>query len=271
MSLPVSPACGGETPSRQPLRSEDASQRRGLDESQDPASGGSVFSRNEKLWKIEVERRLLNAFKPLEKVVMRKPSATPTAAYINPPNAAVAYMEPRKAPVRGALVHWLPQEAADWLYQATHYTIPLVQALLGTNKAFDHRGRYLDANGEPASGGQLAAFYGTEMGSRRDRALIAYDTDVDFDAFVTPDFDFAKVWAAATPFLESWDLICKVTIPGKYYRICPKFPFAFNDWKEWCHEARRPGRKRSEVFAHAKVKKKNKRRSACAADWPTFH
>ena len=62
----------------------------------------------------------------------------------------------------------------------------MLQTLLGTHKSFNIKGVYGDAQGEPASGGQLAAFWGTEIGSRRDRALIAYEYDIDFEAFLTP-------------------------------------------------------------------------------------
>ena len=228
----ASPARGG-TQSRQPAGT--------------PASGGITST--------DLETRLKIAFRPLEKVEMRKPCDAPAAAYIQEANAAVAYMQAKNATDSATDIQWLPQEAADWLYQATHYCIPLLQTLLGTHKAFNTKGQYLDANGEPASGGQLVAFWGTEMGSRRDRALIAYDTDVDFEAFVTPCCDFAKVWSAAAPLLESIDLICKVTTLGKYYRICPRFPLTSNSWREWCHEARQPGVGRKGVLEAAKVKK----------------
>ena len=209
---------------------------------------------------LDLETRLRNAYKPREKVVMRTPRNTPTAAYVTNPNSSVAYTTPLSATGVGTSVHhWLPQEAADWLYQATLYTMPLLQALLGTNKAFDSTGRYLDHKGRPASGGQLAAFYGTECGSRRDRALIAHDTDVDFEAFVTPDFDFHAVWGVAKPLLEAVDLVCTITRPGKYYRISPSRPLAFNDWTEWKHEVRQQpgstGLSHAAVSAAAKLKK----------------
>ena len=111
---------------------------------------------------------------------MQTPSDTPAAAYAKAENAAIAYMKPINAPVSAKDIPWLPQEAADWLYQATHCAIPLLQTRLGTQKSFNSNDEYVDANGEPASDGQLAAFWGTEIGSRRDRALIAYDYDIGF-------------------------------------------------------------------------------------------
>ena len=190
-----------------------------------PASGGvtSAF----------LKSRLEAAFKPLHKVEMRTPSEGPAAAFIKQEDSAIAYLQAKRAEGSEKDIHWLPQEAADWLYEATHYAMPLLQTLLGTHRAFNSKGQYIDEDGEPASGGQLAAFWGTELGSRRDRALIAYDTDVDFQVFVTPCSSFDEVWAAATPIFESLDLRCSVTSPGKYYRLSPRFPLTYNSWVEF--------------------------------------
>ena len=132
-----------------------------------PACGGATLA--------ELENRLKDAFKPLEKVQLQQPSDTPTAEYYKAENAAIVYMKPYSLPIAPKIIPRLPQEAADWLYQATLCAIPLLQTLLRTQKSFNSKGGYEDAMGEPASGGQLAAFWGTEIGSRRDRALIAYD------------------------------------------------------------------------------------------------
>lgn len=165
---------------------------------------------------------------------MRNPRSTPAAAY----NTDRSYMQPTSIFCFFAEdIPWLPQEVADWLYNATHYAIPLLQTLLGTHKAFDSKGCYVDSSNTPASGGQLAAWRGTELGSRRDRALIAYDTNANFQAFVTPCCDFSKVWGVAAPVLESFDLSCRVMVPGKHYRICPKNPLTFDEWLEFCREA----------------------------------
>ena len=168
----LSPASGG-TQSRQP-RSQSGS----------PASGGITST--------DLENRLKAAFKPVEKVPVQTPSDTPVAAYIQKEDAATAYMQPVAASKHLQDLQWLPQEAADWLYQATHYSIPLLQTLLGTHKSFNLRGQYLDAEGKPASGGQLAAFWGAEIGSRWQRAMIPYDCDADFVVFVTPCCNFRK-------------------------------------------------------------------------------
>ena len=199
-----------------------------------PASGGGKFGGDAFF---TLRTRLLRAFQPLDVVEMGQPSdSSVVASYVNEPDAAIAYMQPAGATDDDSAtgVQWLPQEAADWLYQATHYVIPLLQTLLGTNSAFDANGEYRDASGRPASGDQLAAFWGTEIGSRRDRAFIAYDADVDFEAFVTPCCEFDKIWSAAAEFLESRELMCKITNKGKYYRVSPRHPLTSNEWKELC-------------------------------------
>ena len=126
-----------------------------------PASGGIER---------DLKQILDRAFKPSSKVDMQIPrSCTPAAVY----NTERSYMQPTSQ-CSAADIPWLPQEAAAWLYNATHYAIPLLQTLLWTQKAFDSKGCYVDVpSNTPASGGQLAAWHGTELGSRRDRALIA--------------------------------------------------------------------------------------------------
>jgi hypothetical protein len=203
---------------------------------------------------VDLEERLKEAFKPQSKVHMQQPTNTPAAGY----DLECSYMLP-SCGGSAADIPWLPQEAADWLYNATHYAIPLLQTFLGTHKAFNAEGYYVDNNHTAASGGQLAAWRGTELGSRRERALIAYDRNVNFQAFVTPCCDFAQVWKAASQVLESFDLHCRIMVPDKHYRVCPKSPLAFDTWRESCHEARvsRPGMSRSEVINAAQAMMKN--------------
>ena len=121
---------------------------------------------------------------------------------------------------------------------ATHQALPVLQAILGTGRAFNADGYYLDGNHTTAVGGQLAAVRGTELGSRRERALIAYDTNVNFQAFVTPGCEFALVWKTASPHLEKLGLRCEVMVPQKQYRIYPNTALAFNKWTECCRAAR---------------------------------
>ena len=65
-----------------------------------------------------------------------------------------------------------------------HIVENAVQTFLGTHKAFNAEGYYVDSSHTTASGRQLAAWRGTELGSRRERALIAYDANVTYIALV---------------------------------------------------------------------------------------
>lgn len=193
----------------------------------------------------ELDSRLQTAFRPVGMVEMHSSTNVPAAEYVKVADATSAYTRPAKEVRFAADIHWLPQEAADWLYQATHYALPLLQTLLETKKAFNATGHDLDSHGE-----------GTEIGCRRDRALIPYDNDVDFEASVTPCCDFANIWQLAASFLEEYDLSCRVTIPGKYYRISPRKPLTLDTWRELCHEIRRPGLGRADVISAASDRKR---------------
>ena len=59
-----------------------------------------------------------------------------------------------------------------------------VQTFLGAHKAFNAEGYYVGSNHTTASDRQLAAWRGTELVSRRERALIAYDANVTYIALV---------------------------------------------------------------------------------------
>ena len=86
--------------------------------------------------------------------------------------------------------------------------------------------------GQPACGGMLCAFWGTEIGSRREQAMIAWDYDVDLAAFVTEDFDFASLWRQACEILTPLGLRCIEHDPDFKYRVCPEHALAHNDWRE---------------------------------------
>jgi hypothetical protein len=214
-----------------------------------PASGG--------LSSDELERRLQNAFKPMHPVPLSKPIDTAAAIYTNIDDAAICYM---KAKIPDAEhIQWMPQEAANWLYQVVHYAVPLIQNLLGTGNAFDAIGQYCDLEKRPACGGQIAAFWGTEIGIRRERALLAYDNDVDFQIFITPCCDFGPIWNLVKTALEPLGLVLSGPNGQQYYRISPTEPLTYNSWREWCHEARavNGSAKRDRVLVDAKVKKTN--------------
>jgi hypothetical protein len=212
-----------------------------------PASGG--------LSSDELERRFQNAFKPMHPVPLSQPIDTAAALYTNNDDAAICYMTARTSDAAG--IQWMPQEAANWLYQVVHYAVPLIQNLLGTGNAFDATGQYFDSENRPACGGQIAAFWGTEIAMRRERALLAYDTDVDFQVFITPCCDFSAIWNLVKTALEPLGLVLSGPNEQQYYRISPKEPLTYNSWREWCHEARAGlgSMKRDRVLVDAKILK----------------
>ena len=113
---------------------------------------------------------------------------------------------------------------------------------------FEQTGHFIDKEcGQPACGGMLTTFWGTELGARRDQALIAWDYDVDLAAFITPNFDFCSLWCKATEILEPLGLRMLCHSPDFKYRICPQHALAYNDWKERYQLARleNPGTARS--------------------------
>ena len=136
------PPSGGEDASKLPPSS-------GQDESIDPPkprvdppggmpAGGGITE-------LDLKQRLDQAFNPSSKVDMQTPKNTPAAVY----HTASSYMQP-SCQGSAADIPWLPQEAADWLYNATRYAIPLLQTLLGTHKAFNSKGYYLNQSNTPA-------------------------------------------------------------------------------------------------------------------------
>ena len=206
---------------------------------------------------IQLQMRLEAAFRPTEPVLLATPTDTVLATYVKAPDACISFMAPKEA--QPLAVQWMPQQVADWLYQATHYAIPLIQAALGTKKAFDKRGQYLDAAGCPASGGQIVAFWGTEMASRRERGLFPYDNDVDWEIFITRDFDFHQAWLEIKKILDPLGLLCTGPVADIYYRISPMQPLTSNAWDEYQKEARlnTPGLSRAQIKTAAHLLKKS--------------
>ena len=89
--------------------------------------------------------------------------------------------------------------------------LSVVQELLGDEAAFTPRGQFVDrVDGINACGGAASAIRGTELGSRRDKALIAWDYDVDLVAFITPSFDFGSLWRQAAEKIEPMGSGCSV-------------------------------------------------------------
>ena len=161
-------------------------------------------------------------------------ASTPAAEYVA--SGACAVMHAIGAP--GPCVPFTPQPVVDWLYQVLGIALSVLQKFLGTDAFFQSSGNFVRSKGGPACGGMLAGVWGTEIGARRDHALLAWDYDVDVAAFITPNFDFSSVWRKTAEVLEPLGLrLIKYKIaagaqwPWKY-RICPTHALAFNDWKE---------------------------------------
>jgi len=148
-----------------------------------------------------------------------------------------AFMQPTAAPAQA--MRFTPQPVVNWLYQALAYGIMTLQSQLGTHGRFNCEGHFLDeTTGLPASGGQLCVVWGTEIGARRDQAVIAWDYDTDLAVFKTPDCDFSKVWLAVKQLLEPLGLQLLEHDPGYKFRIAPLQPVAFSYSQQRRHDAR---------------------------------
>ena len=100
----------------------------------------------------------------------------------------------------------------NWLYQVLGIALSVLQELLGDQAAFTSGGQFVDrVNGSKACGGMVSTIWGTELGSRREQALIAWDYDVDLVAFITPSFDFGSLWRQAAETWNLWGSACFVT------------------------------------------------------------
>jgi hypothetical protein len=171
-------------------------------------------------------------------------------------SGALAVMKAEHA--SGAFVPFTPQPVVDWLYQVLGIALSVIQKLLGTNAAFDANGNFKDKDrGEKASGGMLTTFWGTELGTRRDQALVAWDYDVDLAAFITDDCDFDRLWRQAAEILEPFDLRLINHTRNLKYRICPKHALAYNVWKERYQlmNLENPGKGRSKLTQMASLSK----------------
>ena len=132
---------------------------------------------------------------------------------------------------------FMPQNIANWLYQALADTIVVFQAALDGGGAFNASGKYLTKPGGPGSGGELVGFGGTELGSRRDQAMIAWDYDVDFAVFVTPDIDVDSLWRRVSRVLLPLGLR-SIQHKTFKFRFAPIDPVAWFPWRELYHETR---------------------------------
>jgi len=161
--------------------------------------------------------------------------STPTAGYDH--SGVAAFMQPTIAPARK--MRFAPQAVVNWIYQTLGLAIMVLQKLMGSSASFHRNGSFIDEKtGKPASGGMICAFWGTELGARREQAMIAWDYDADLAVFKTPDLDFASVWSRAQELLKQYGVRLIEHSPGFKYRICPIQPVAFHTTQERRHEAR---------------------------------
>ena len=134
-------------------------------------------------------------------------------------------------------VLFMPPHIANWLYQAFADVLRAFQFVLGGGAAFDANGAYLTEAGEPACGGEIVAWWGTELGSRREQAIIAWDYDVDAAVFLSPGVDIDSLWRQVRDILEPLGL-CGSQHKDSKFRFSPSHPVAWHPWRELYQETR---------------------------------
>jgi len=135
-------------------------------------------------------------------------------------------------------IPFAPQNVVNWIYQALGVTIETLQTHLGSNR-FNAQGKLVDESQTPAKiGGQVVAFWGTEIGARRSNAMVAWDYDGDVAVFITPGTDFGAVWQKFSQRVQSLGAFALEHEPGFKYRLCPSAPLASDRLQELYHEAR---------------------------------
>ena len=102
-------------------------------------------------------------------------------------------------------VSFIPQAAADFLYQLLAEVVMASHAVLGRG-AFDEIGQFRAPDGSIVSGGQLAVVWGTELGARREQSMLAYDYDLDIAVFLTPDISPSSFYVQLQGVLQSLPL-----------------------------------------------------------------
>ena len=140
-------------------------------------------------------------------------------------------------PTPGGDVMFMPPNIANWLYQGLADVIVTFQTALDGGGAFDASGKYLTKAGERVTGGEIVGFWGTELGSRRDQAILAWDYDVDFAIFVTPDVDIDSLWRRASCVLKPLGMRC-IQHKSFKFRFTPTDPVAWFPWRELYQETR---------------------------------
>jgi hypothetical protein len=155
-------------------------------------------------------------------------------------DGATACMKPHES-IEG--MQFTPQSVANFLYQVLPVCVHTLQNLLGTTARFNSDGRFLEASsGAPASGGQVCAWWGTELACRSEQAMTAWDYDVHLCVFQTPDVEFTSVCKRMALMLEPLGLRLiehrqKLDHPGFKFRIAPKSPLAWHEGEERYQEA----------------------------------
>ena len=87
-------------------------------------------------------------------------------------------------------MQYTPQTVVNWIYQAIVDVMARIQSCFPPGGRFSASGEYFDKNGARTAGGEVVLFWGSELGSRREQSLIAWDYDADLAVFVTHDVDF---------------------------------------------------------------------------------
>ena len=172
-------------------------------------------------------------------------------------SGSIPVMKPRLP--FGCEIPFLPQSVANFLHQILGCTLCKLEELSGRGGRFDRHGAFVkDKTREKVTGGQAAVFWGTELSARRDQMMHAYEYDCDVAVFITPDCDFAAIWTSLSTYLQQFGLRCIEHTQGFKYRVCPESPLAFNEWKEFLHEATLalPGQGRPKICKKASCLKK---------------
>ena len=130
---------------------------------------------------------------------------------------------------------------ANWFYQNIADLLTICQSLLDRGGAFTRDGVYCaaasGAESNPAGGGEIVAWWGTEIGARRNQSIIPWDYDADFAIFITQHFDFTTVWKQVESALKPLDIVCVYHSENKY-RLCPRHPLAWSPWRELYQETK---------------------------------
>ena len=125
---------------------------------------------------------------------------------------------------------YTPQFVVDWLYQCVLDTVRVLEEILGVVS--------YSAEGYPfgAGVGQVMLFWGSQLGSIREQALIVWDYDVDLAVFYHED-DFALIWNSAKRQLQHLGYVCTQHSAHKY-RVAPKNPATWHPYQELYQETR---------------------------------